>query len=88
MSSAAKRTICIGEAILAAGFILLAAQSVQAEPMKCSGENKTCLSACARMTVPAVLAACLDNCRSVQKACLRNGCWDNGSSRYCGLMKQ
>jgi hypothetical protein len=73
---------------LAAGFILLAAQAVHAEPMRCSGENKTCLSACARMTVPAVHSACLDNCRSVQKSCLQTGCWNNGSSRYCGLMKQ
>ena len=74
--------------LLAAGLFLLAAQAGRAEPMKCSGENKTCLSVCSKMTVPAVLAACLDNCRSVKKSCLQTGCWNNGSSRYCGLMKQ
>jgi hypothetical protein len=38
----------------------------------------------ARIPIP----NCLDACRSTLKLCLRTGCWDSGTSRYCGLMKQ
>jgi hypothetical protein len=68
-------------------FAVIGAQTVLAEPMKCSGENKTCLTACARL--PAGQGQpCLEGCRASQAYCIRSGCWQNGASRYCGLTKQ
>lgn len=58
-----------------------------AQPMKCSGEEKTCQSACAK--VPrASTSACLTECGVRKNVCMRTGCWDNGRIRYCGLAKQ
>jgi len=37
---------------IAAAFILLGAQAAFAEPMKCSGEQKTCTTGCARLPQP------------------------------------
>ena len=74
-------------AALAFVFILIDAQTALAEPMKCSGEQKTCQNACARMPIGQV-QACLEGCRASQAYCLRSGCWQNGANRYCGLTKQ
>lgn len=66
---------------------LLLTGTVKAEPMKCSGEEKTCQTACAK--VPAGrTSACLTECGVRKSACMRTGCWDNGQLRYCGLAKQ
>lgn len=74
-------------AAIAIFFALICGQTAMAEPMKCSGEQKTCLSGCAKL--PAVQGqACLENCRVSQAYCIRSGCWQNGASRYCGLTKQ
>jgi hypothetical protein len=73
-------------AVIAVIFVF-AAHAAQAEPMKCSGEQKTCQSACARMPAGQV-QPCLEGCRASQAYCIRSGCWQNGASRYCGLMKQ
>lgn len=65
---------------------LLGAQAAIADPMKCSGEEKTCLTACkkaARVTV----SVCLTGCGARLSACVKTGCWDNGAQRYCGLAK-
>ena len=72
---------------IAAAVVIIGAQAAQAEPMKCSGEQKTCLSACARMSAGQA-QACLEGCRASQAYCVRSGCWQNGATRYCGLMKQ
>ena len=69
------------------GLALLGAQAAPADPMKCSGEEKTCVTNCskfARMSVQ----QCLEGCRTSRLICLRTGCWDTGTNRYCGLMKQ
>ncbi len=66
---------------------LLFAGIGHAEPMKCSGEEKTCQQTCAK--VPAASkSACLTECGVRKSVCMRTGCWDNGRLRYCGLMKQ
>jgi hypothetical protein len=59
---------------------------VGAEPMKCSGEEKTCVTAC-RKTARMPVNICLTGCGQRLSACLKNGCWDNGTQRYCGLAK-
>lgn len=72
---------------MAAAFILLGAQGAIAEPMKCSGEQKTCTTSCARLPAGQI-QPCMENCRVAQANCVRSGCWASGGSRYCGLMKQ
>lgn len=72
---------------IAAIFISIGVQAALAEPMKCSGEQKTCTTACARLPAGQV-QLCMENCRVSQANCVRSGCWASGSNRYCGLMKQ
>jgi hypothetical protein len=72
---------------IAAGFFLLAAQPLLADPMRCSGEQKTCNANCTKIARTAV-ANCLELCHATQQGCMRTGCWSNGTSKYCGLMKQ
>lgn len=74
-------------AIAAATLLLLSVQMASAEPMKCSGENKTCVTACGKSASPQA-KQCAENCRASQANCVRTGCWANGAARYCGLMKQ
>jgi hypothetical protein len=72
---------------VAAAFVLIGAQAALADPMRCSGEQKTCQSACAKLPV-GQSQPCLEGCRASQAYCIRSGCWQNGASRYCGLTKQ
>ena len=66
---------------------LFAAQPALTEPMKCSGEQKTCIAGCQKM--PRALAGdCIANCRARTNYCKQTGCWDDGSRRYCGLLRQ
>ena len=74
--------------ILAAGTYLLCCGTAAAEPMKCSGEQQACLSICAKLTDLTRMKACISSCSQRQAACRQTGCWNNGSSNYCGLMRQ
>ncbi len=69
------------------GLILLGAQAVRADPMRCSGEQKTCNATCMKIA-RATLASCMEACHVAQQSCMHTGCWSNGTSKYCGLMKQ
>jgi hypothetical protein len=71
-----------------AGALLLGAQAARAEPMKCSGEQKTCVNNCVKAGNALQAKQCGENCRVSQANCMRSGCWANGALRYCGLMKQ
>jgi hypothetical protein len=75
-------------AAAAFGLCLLGAQAALAEPMKCSGEQKTCVSNCIKGGNPIQAKACAENCRVSQANCMHSGCWAFGSLRYCGLLKQ
>jgi hypothetical protein len=66
---------------------LLGAQSTLAAPMLCSGEQKTCNSVCQK-SPRALIADCVAKCRTRLDSCKHTGCWDNGKSRYCGLLRQ
>lgn len=70
-----------------AGLTLFAAQRALAEPMKCSGEEKTCIANCKKAANKASLSACLTSCGTRLSICTKTGCWDNGRQRYCGLAK-
>ena len=72
---------------IAAVFILAGAHAALAEPMKCSGEQKTCTTVCARLPAGQI-QLCMENCRVSQANCMRSGCWASGANRYCGLMKK
>jgi len=69
------------------GLYLLGSSAVLAEPMRCSGEQKTCNANCVKFAGGAV-ASCQAACHVSQANCIRTGCWENGANRYCGLMKQ
>ncbi len=80
-----KRKIIYATAV---GLFLLSAQGALADPMKCSGEQKTCVNNCVISGNAIQAKNCAENCRVSQANCMRSGCWANGSLRYCGLMKQ
>ena len=84
LASPIRTTIILPAAL--AGFYLLWSGAVSAEPMKCGGEQKTCIASC--KMVPNRLSACLTLCSARQAYCVRTGCWDDGLRRYCGLAKQ
>jgi hypothetical protein len=31
---------------------------------------------------------CFTNCGQRQAMCVKTGCWDNGSQKYCGLLRE
>jgi hypothetical protein len=70
------------------GLGLVWAQAALAEPMKCSGEQKTCISNCNKTLNRALISACVTDCSTREAICVRTGCWDNGTNRYCGLLRQ
>jgi hypothetical protein len=72
---------------MAASLTLLTASALAA-PMKCSGEQKTCVTVCQKTINPALQAQCIADCRTRLNYCRQTGCWDNGTSRYCGLLRQ
>lgn len=83
-------TVRLALVALAAAFVLSGAalsSAALAQPMKCSGEEKTCQSACAKVPLGST-SACLTECGTRKNICMRTGCWDNGRLRYCGLAKQ
>jgi hypothetical protein len=55
--------------------------------MTCSSEQKVCLAPCLKFP-PAVAKDCTNACRARFDFCRRSGCWDNGTSRYCSLLRQ
>jgi len=75
-------------ATAAFGLCLLSAQAALADPMKCSGEQKTCVTNCTKAGNAIQAKNCAENCRVSQANCMRSGCWSLGAQRYCGLLKQ
>jgi hypothetical protein len=74
-------------AFAALGFLSLAVPLAHADPMKCSGEEATCISNC-KKAARGPVSACLTACGARVSYCMKTGCWDNGAQRYCGLAKQ
>ena len=76
-------------AAAAATVMLLSwCKAAAADPMKCSGEYQACVSSCARLGDPALRRTCITTCSLRQAACRQTGCWDNGATTYCGLLRQ
>ncbi len=59
-----------------------------AAPMRCSGEQKICLTACNKTAKGAAVSVCFTNCGQRQAMCVKTGCWDNGNQKYCGLLRE
>jgi hypothetical protein len=70
------------------GVSLTYPKATLAEAMRCSGEEKACFANCTKILDSASNAACLANCHARNARCLQTGCWDNGSVRYCDLLKR
>jgi hypothetical protein len=68
------------------GLMLAAASAAQADPMKCSGEEKVCLTNC-KKAARVAYSVCATGCGARLSTCMKTGCWDNGTQRYCGLAK-
>jgi hypothetical protein len=56
--------------------------------MRCSGEQKTCITACNKSPDRSSISTCVTNCGARQSICMKTGCWDTGFQKYCGLLKQ
>jgi hypothetical protein len=61
---------------------------LSAAPMRCSDEEKACTTICAKTNDLRKPSACISNCQARQAQCRQTGCWDNGTNRYCGLLRQ
>jgi hypothetical protein len=59
-----------------------------AAPMRCSGEETTCITGCKKSADRASIPTCITNCGIRQSLCKKTGCWDSGIQKYCGLLKQ
>lgn len=78
----------IAAVIWIVGLTLLCSRPAFATPMRCSGEQKTCIANCIKSPPGTSKSICLTNCGTRQSMCMKTGCWDNGTQRYCGLLKQ
>jgi hypothetical protein len=85
---ASVKTLILSAIAAVAGLGLLCVQTALAEPMKCSGEQKTCIIICNQSPKRASVPVCVTNCGARLSMCIRTGCWDNGVHRYCGLLRQ
>jgi hypothetical protein len=74
--------------LIAAAVSLIACASSRAAPMRCTGEGQACIAACGKMGDRIAAANCVTNCRARQSDCVHSGCWVNGPSRICGLLRQ
>jgi hypothetical protein len=68
--------------------ILLGMTPLSAAPLRCSDEAQACTVICAKTNDPKKPSACVTNCQARQAQCRQTGCWDNGTLRYCGLLRQ
>jgi hypothetical protein len=70
------------------GLALLCVQTVRAAPMRCSGEESICINSCKKNPDKSIMSICATNCGVRNAMCKKTGCWDSGSQKYCGLLKQ
>jgi hypothetical protein len=73
---------------LLVGFSLLCVAVAVAAPMRCSGEQKTCIAVCNKSIDRGSIPTCVTNCGLRQSLCMKTGCWDSGIQKYCSLLKQ
>jgi hypothetical protein len=71
-----------------AAALLCVTATARAEPVRCGNEAKACTSACGSLRDRQSTSACINACQARMASCRQTGCWDNGSFRYCGLLRQ
>jgi len=67
---------------------MLCVTTAHSEPVRCSNEAKTCTAACGTLPDRQRTSACITTCQARMASCRQTGCWDSGSFRYCGLLRQ
>ena len=75
-------------AVVVIGLGMLRIDAAFAAPMRCSGEQKTCIAVCNKSLDKGSISTCVTNCGLRQSLCMKTGCWDSGVQKYCGLLKQ
>ena len=70
------------------GIALLCAPTVRAAPMRCGGEESICINSCKKNPDKSTMSICVTNCGVRNAMCKKTGCWDSGTQKYCGLLKQ
>jgi len=81
----AHRKLIAAAAVL---FGLFDCRIALAAPMRCSGEQKICITNCNKSLDRSSIPTCFTSCGARQSLCMKTGCWDNGFQKYCGLLKQ
>jgi hypothetical protein len=80
------KILCVIAAVT--GLCLSGSQTALAQPMRCSGEEKTCIAICMKSTNRSYVANCITSCHTRLSVCKQTGCWDSGTRKYCGLTRQ
>ncbi len=91
MPAMLKTTALAGLLSLFMSFVLsglFAPTPAAAAAMRCSGEQTACIAACKKSSPAAALSMCITNCGQRQAICMKTGCWDSGTEKYCGLLRQ
>jgi hypothetical protein len=78
----------VAVSVVLTAVALLLFQGALGAPMRCSGEQTICINSCKKNPDRSTLSICITNCGVRQSACMKNGCWDSGFQKYCGLLKQ
>ena len=79
---------CAGPSVFGLALLgALAAHPAAAEPMKCSGQEQTCTTACAKVA-RTKQSTCLTACGVSMSYCSKTGCWVYGGKQFCGLLKR
>jgi len=69
-------------------LIVMDSQIAMAAAMRCSGEQRICITGCNKSPDRSTIRACVTACGARQSLCMKTGCWDSGFQKYCGLLKQ
>ena len=73
---------------LAAIVLSLNSGPAVAAAMDCGGQTKTCLANCAAIRGRPEFPLCVKDCQARQTFCMRTSCWNDGPTRYCGLLRR
>ena len=76
-------------ALAAAGLLLgPLPNAAVAAPLRCSDEHRACVAVCSKLGDGRALRLCITSCAQKRAVCQRTGCWNNGTTGYCGLSRQ
>jgi hypothetical protein len=82
----AKDSLAI--AFVAGVLVLMSCGVAAAAAMSCGSEYRACIQACGKAATQTGLNPCLSACNARQNYCSHTGCWNNGTSNYCGLQRK